>query len=69
MISWDREADYRMPVAVWREAMDMYFPGSAWLRLQRETFDRLHAYRAKYALTSWEQTIDRLLEAEGGEER
>jgi hypothetical protein len=69
MISWDREADYRMPVAVWREAMDMYFPGSAWLRLQRETFDRLHTYRAEHALTSWEQAIDRLLEAEGGEER
>jgi hypothetical protein len=61
MIGWDREADYRMPVSVWREAMDMYFPNSAWLRLQRETFDRLHAYRAEHALTSWEQAVERLL--------
>jgi len=65
MIGWDREADYRMPVSVWRDAMDMYFPGSAWLRLQRETFDRLHAYRAQNALTSWEETVDRLLDADG----
>jgi hypothetical protein len=63
MIGWDREAEYRLPVAVWREAMDTYFPNSAWLRLQRETFERLHAYRAKHALTGWEQAIDRLLEA------
>ncbi len=65
MIGWDREAEYRLPVAVWRETMDMYFPGSAWLRLQRDTFDRLHAYRAKHALTSWEHAVDRLLDGDG----
>jgi hypothetical protein len=62
MIGWDREVEYRMPVDVWRRTMDMYFPGSAWLRLQRETFDRLHAFRARHALTSWEHAIDRLLD-------
>ena len=45
MIGWDREAEYRLPVRVWRETMDHYFPGSAWLRLERDTFDRLYAYR------------------------
>jgi hypothetical protein len=30
-------------VAVWRETMDHYFPGSVWLRLPRETFDALYA--------------------------
>jgi hypothetical protein len=65
MVGWDREAEYRLPVQVWRETMDMYFPGSAWLRLQRDTFDRLHAYRAKHALTSWEHAVDRLLDGDG----
>ena len=64
MIGWDREAEFRMPVSVWRRTMDVYFPASAWLRIQRETFDRLHAYRAKHALTSWEQALDRLLDHE-----
>jgi uncharacterized protein DUF6084 len=64
MIGWDREAEYRMPVSIWREAMDTYFPNSTWLRLQRESFERLHAYRARHALTGWEQAIDRLLEAD-----
>ena len=34
-------------VRVWREAMDRHFPGTAWLRLRRDTFDRLHAVKAR----------------------
>jgi hypothetical protein len=60
-ISWNSEASYRLPVAVWRETMDLYFPGTAWLRLDRETFDRLVAFRARRALTGWEAVLDALL--------
>ena len=55
------EADYRLPVAVWRETMERHFPGAVWLRLERGTFARLHAYRSREALLSWEATLDRLL--------
>ncbi len=61
-ISWNAEAGYRLPVAVWRETMERYFPGSAWLRLNRETFDRLVAFRARQALTGWDAVLDALLE-------
>jgi hypothetical protein len=60
-IAWDREAEYRLPVAVWRATMERYFPGSAWLRLSSESFDRLHAYRSRNALPGWDATIDSLL--------
>jgi len=63
MIGWDREAEYGLPVRVWRETMDLYFPGAAWLRLDRDAFDRLYAYRAKHALPSWEHALERLLDA------
>lgn len=63
-ISWEAEAEYRLPVAVWRATMDRHFPGGAWLRLDRERFDRLLAYRARHALGSWEQAVDRLLAGE-----
>ena len=65
MIGWDREADYRLPVSVWRATMDRYFAGTAWLRLERETFERLYAYRSRHALLSWEAAIDLLLEQQG----
>jgi hypothetical protein len=69
-VPWEKEAEHRMPVAVWREMMDRYFPGSAWLRLRTETFDRLYAHRARGGFTGWDEAIDALLpaDAEPGED-
>jgi hypothetical protein len=60
-ISWDREAQYRLPVGVWRQAMDRHFPGAAWLRLGRPAFDRLRAYKAEHGLRTLEDAVERLL--------
>jgi hypothetical protein len=65
-IGWDKDASYRLPVATWREMIDRYFPDTAWLRLQRDSFERLRAYRARHTLLSWEEAIDRLLEEADG---
>jgi hypothetical protein len=61
-ISWDREAHYDMPVAVWREAMERHFPGCAWLRLERPAFDALRAYKAEHGLRTLGDAVARLLE-------
>jgi|SRR5919198_3100978 hypothetical protein len=66
-IPWTGEAEYDLPVRVWRETMDAHFPNSAWLRLDRESFDRLSDYRARRALPSWEAALDSLLEGTGDE--
>jgi hypothetical protein len=60
-ISWEQEAEYRLPVSVWREAMDRHFPGAAWLRLGRPAFDRLRAYKAEHGLRTLEDAVERLL--------
>ncbi|WP_336206920.1 DUF6084 family protein [Nonomuraea sp. LPB2021202275-12-8] len=65
-IGWDTEARFRMPVSAWRDAMERHFPASAWLRLDRGTFDRLYAYRARHTLTGWDDVVDRLLKEGGG---
>jgi hypothetical protein len=64
-ISWDREAEYRLPLAVWRAAMDRHFPGAAWLRLGRPTFDRLRAYKAEHGCRTLEDALERLMGEEG----
>ena len=64
-IGWDSEAEFRLPASAWREMMDRHFPDSAWLRLRREQFDRLHAYRGRKALLTWEDTVDSLLREAG----
>jgi hypothetical protein len=65
-IAWDSEAEYRLPVAVWREAIDRHFPGSAWLRVGREHFDRLQAYKARQGLLTIDEAVARLLNEAGG---
>ena len=58
LLSWDLEAEYRLPVAVWRDTMDHHFPDSAWLRLDRASHDRLVAYKSRRALPTWAAVID-----------
>jgi hypothetical protein len=64
-IPWDREARYRLPVKVWREMMDIYYPNSAWLCLRRDVFERLHRLKIERGIPTWEQTMEELLSAAG----
>jgi hypothetical protein len=63
---WDREAEFRLPIAVWREVMDQHFPDSAWLRVRRDRFDALVAYKARAGHLTWDHAIDALLEGAEG---
>ena len=65
-IAWNQEAEFRLPVSAWREMMDRHFPGQAWLRLDREAFDRLHSYKRRNTLLTWEDAVDSLLRAAEG---
>ena len=60
-IPWDREARCELPVQVWRDAVDRAFPGTAWLRVRRDVFDRLQAYKSDRALLTWDATLEELL--------
>jgi hypothetical protein len=60
-VPWACEAAFELPVAVWRQMIDSYFPNSGWLRLSTDTLDSLAAFRAQHGLTSWDETIDKLL--------
>jgi hypothetical protein len=61
-VPWHLEAAYRLPVRVWRDLMDTYFPGGGWIRLDRDTLDALAGYRSARGLTSWEQVLGELLD-------
>jgi len=60
-VPWDREARFELPVATWRELMDVYYPGGGYLRLGRETLDALTAFKAARALPTWDAAISALL--------
>lgn len=61
-VPWHTEANYRMPVRVWRQLMDEHFPNSAWIRLGREQFSALHQFKTDHALLGWDDTVGLLLE-------
>jgi hypothetical protein len=61
-IPWESEAAHRLPVAAWRAAMDRFFPGRAWLRVRRETLERLAAYKLAHAHLTWDDALAALLE-------
>ena len=60
-VPWEKEAKYRMPVRLWRDLMDRYFPGSAWIRLRRDSFDALYRFKGRHALLTWDDAIETLL--------
>ncbi len=62
-LSWSLEAACRLPVSSWRQLMDLYYPGSGWIRLDRETIDALARHRSARGLTSWDQAIADVLPA------
>ena len=43
--------------ALWREAIDMHFPNSAWIRMSRHTLDELQRFKNREALPTWDATI------------
>ena len=62
-ISWEKEAEFRLPVRLWKEMMDQYFPNSAWVRLRKDAFDQLYDYKVRKGLPTWEATVEALLRA------
>jgi len=61
-ISWEKEAFHRLPVRVWREMMDAFYPKTAWLCLGRDAFDRLHAYKVQHGIPTFEQALIQVME-------
>jgi hypothetical protein len=57
-ISWDKEGQYRLPVRVWKEMMDIYYPNTRWLCLRSDAFERLYRYKVRHGLPTFEQVME-----------
>lgn len=62
-ISWSQESRFRLPLAVWREVIDLFYPNTAWMCVRRDIFDRLYRLKVADGTPSWEQLFEDLLEA------
>ena len=60
-VPWPAEATYALPVEMWKDVMDSHFPGSAWLRVRRDTLDALQRWKCENDITSWDVAIETLI--------
>jgi Family of unknown function (DUF6084) len=61
LVPWSKEAPCRVPVATWREAIDVHFPNAAWIKMSSQTLDELQKFKNRRALPTWDATLQALL--------
>jgi hypothetical protein len=61
-VPWACVARFRMPVAVWRQAVAARFAETGWIRLHEETLTRLRRRQAERAAPSLDVLVSGLLE-------
>jgi hypothetical protein len=61
LIPWTCSADWRMPVATWREMMERHYPNGAFVRLHADTLAALSRRRARRGLPSYDACVADLL--------
>jgi len=62
-ISWEKETKFRMPLAVWKEMMERYYPNSAWLCLRKDVFEDLQRFKIDRGIPTWEEAFEVMLVA------
>jgi Family of unknown function (DUF6084) len=67
-VPWSKETTYRLPVHLWREAVDAHFPDTAWITMSRQTLDDLIRFKTRHALPTWDATVTELLSRAGRED-
>jgi Family of unknown function (DUF6084) len=62
-VSWECEARYDLPVAVWRELVKRHYPNAGWVRLGHETVTALAAYKSARGMLDFDEAVTALLAA------
>jgi Family of unknown function (DUF6084) len=61
LVPWNKSTDFRMPVSVWRETVEHYFPGTAWAVLGADTLAALQQEKLSRGLATLDATVASLL--------
>jgi hypothetical protein len=61
LIPWSKSIDFRMPVSVWQETIEHYYPGTAWVAVRADTFESLQREKLARGLATLDACIGELL--------
>jgi hypothetical protein len=62
LVPWSCSVQWRMPVEVWKRAIDAHYPGGGWIRLHHDTLQALSRHKAEHGTHSFDATVQALLE-------
>ncbi len=64
-IPWKEEARFALPLEIYRQTIDHYYPNQVPLTLERELFERLQRYKLEGECPTFDAAIARLLDRVG----
>ncbi len=67
LVPWTKSIDFRMPVSVWRDTVEHYYPNTGWIALRSETLEALQRAKLDRGLATLDACVRRLLEETSGE--
>jgi hypothetical protein len=67
LVPWSKSADFRMPVTVWRETIEHYYPNTGWVALRSQTLESLQREKLRRGLPTLDACLERLLDEVDGD--
>jgi uncharacterized protein DUF6084 len=61
LVPWTKSIDFRMPVSVWRETIEHYYPNTAWVALRSQTLEALQREKLARGLATLDATLEAML--------
>lgn len=62
LVPWTKSIDFRMPVSVWKETIDHYYPNTTWLAVRNETLEALQREKLRRGLATLDACVSDLLD-------
>jgi hypothetical protein len=61
LVPWTKSIDFRMPVSVWKETIEHYYPNTGWVALRSETLEALQREKLERGLATIDACVEQLL--------
>jgi hypothetical protein len=61
LLPWNKSIDFRMPVSIWRETIEHYYPNTGWVALRSPTLEALQRAKLERGLATLDACVEALL--------
>jgi hypothetical protein len=61
LVPWSKSTDFRMPVSVWHDTIEHYYPNTGWLALRSQTLEALQREKLRRGLPTLDACVEQLL--------